>query len=164
MSSGHKAVVLTLTRLVEIVDERTLVLLDEPESHLHPPLLSTYINAIADLMNETNGVALAATHSPVVLQEIPRRCCSIIRRVGDFTKARRPDLATFGENVGRLTYDVFGLELTETGFHRQVADALSGASTYEDVMARFNGELGSEGRALARFMFSDSADTASREV
>jgi hypothetical protein len=38
LSSGHKIVLLTVTRLVESVEERTLVLLDEPESHLHPPL------------------------------------------------------------------------------------------------------------------------------
>jgi hypothetical protein len=39
LSSGHKIVLLTITRLVETVIERTLVLLDEPEAHLHPPLL-----------------------------------------------------------------------------------------------------------------------------
>src|SRR5690606_32983124 len=34
LSSGHKIVLLTITRLVETVDEKTLVLLDEPEAHL----------------------------------------------------------------------------------------------------------------------------------
>jgi len=37
MSSGHAVVLLTITRLVATVEEKTLVLLDEPESHLHPP-------------------------------------------------------------------------------------------------------------------------------
>src|SRR5260370_24247947 len=36
LSSGHKIVLLSITRLVEAVDEKTLVLLDEPEAHLHP--------------------------------------------------------------------------------------------------------------------------------
>src|SRR4051812_29128178 len=35
LSSGHKIVLLTITRLVETVEEKTLVLLDEPEAHLH---------------------------------------------------------------------------------------------------------------------------------
>jgi energy-coupling factor transporter ATP-binding protein EcfA2 len=34
LSSGHKIVLLTITRLVETVEEKTLVLLDEPEAHL----------------------------------------------------------------------------------------------------------------------------------
>ena len=32
MSSGHKIVLLTITKLVETVDEKTLVLMDEPEA------------------------------------------------------------------------------------------------------------------------------------
>ncbi|MBA3286258.1 MAG: ATP-binding protein, partial [Nitrosopumilus sp.] len=39
LSSGHKVVLLTITRLVELIEEKTLVLIDEPETHLHPPLL-----------------------------------------------------------------------------------------------------------------------------
>ena len=38
LSSGHAIVLLTITRLVELVDERSLVLIDEPEVHLHPPI------------------------------------------------------------------------------------------------------------------------------
>ena len=36
LSSGHKIVLLTITRLVETIQERSLVFLDEPEAHLHP--------------------------------------------------------------------------------------------------------------------------------
>jgi predicted ATPase len=68
MSSGHAIVFLTISRLVATVDEKTLVLLDEPESHLHPPLLSALIRSLADLLHDRNGLAIVATHSPVVLQ------------------------------------------------------------------------------------------------
>lgn len=52
LSSGHKIVLLTLTRLVEKVEERTLVLIDEPEAHLHPPLLSAMTRAISVINGE----------------------------------------------------------------------------------------------------------------
>lgn len=42
MSSGHAIVLLTITRLVETVEEKTLVLLDEPESHLPSIIISIY--------------------------------------------------------------------------------------------------------------------------
>ena len=71
MSSGHAVVLLTLTRLVATVEEKTLVLIDEPESHLHPPLLSAFIRALSDLLLDRNGLSIIATHSPVVLQEVP---------------------------------------------------------------------------------------------
>ncbi|MFD7630846.1 AAA family ATPase [Streptomyces sp. NPDC059851] len=61
--------------LIEHVAERSLVLIDEPESHLHPPLLASFIQTLSRLLTERNGVAVVATHSPpVVLQEVPRSC------------------------------------------------------------------------------------------
>ena len=99
---------LAITRLVESVDERTLVLVDEPESHLHPPLLSAFIRALSELLVRRNGIAVVATHSPVVLQEVPRSCVWVLRRSGSSLRAERPCRETFGENVGILTSDVFG--------------------------------------------------------
>lgn len=59
---------------------KTLVLIDEPESHLHPPLLSAFIRALSDLLLDRNGLSIIATHSPVVLQEVPKRCVWKINR------------------------------------------------------------------------------------
>lgn len=72
MSSGHTIVLLTITNLIETIEEKTLVLIDEPESHLHPPLLSAFTRALSDLLVDRNAVAIIATHSPVVLQEVPQ--------------------------------------------------------------------------------------------
>ena len=152
LSSGHKIVLLTMTRLVETVDEATLVLLDEPESHLHPPLLAAFIRALSDLLEDRNGVAIIATHSPVVLQEVPRSCVWKLRRAGDELIPTRPEIETFGENVGTLTQEVFGLEVTASGFHRTLQEAVDAGADYEDVMRTFDGQLGAEGRALAQSM------------
>ncbi|MBU9194444.1 ATP-binding protein [Burkholderia gladioli] len=149
LSSGHAIVLLTITRLVELVEEKSLVLIDEPESHLHPPLLSAFVRALSDLLIERNGVALIATHSPVVLQEVPSSCAWKLSRAGYEATADRPEIETFGENVGVLTREIFGLEVTQTGFHRLIAEkALSGS--YASIMAEFGGQLGAEARALAR--------------
>jgi predicted ATPase len=150
LSSGHKIVLLTITRLVETVAERTLVLIDEPEAHLHPPLLSAFIRALSDLLINRNGVAIVATHSPVILQEVPRSCVWKLRRSGSVVAAERPEIETFGENVGTLTREVFGLEVTESGFHRLLAEKVAATRSYEQVLGLFNGELGGEAKAIVR--------------
>lgn len=156
LSSGHAIVLLTTTRLVELVDERTLVVLDEPEGHLHPPLLSAFIRAVSDLLGARNGMALISTHSPVVLQEVPRNCAWILSRTRTRSKVERPPLETFGESAGVLTRGVFGLEVTDSGFHQLVsAVARQPNSTYETVEAHFNDQLGAEARALARSLVSN---------
>jgi len=157
LSSGHKIVVLTITRLVENVEERTLVLIDEPEAHLHPPLLSAFVRALSDLLLNRNGVAIIATHSPVVLQEVPRSCAWKIWRSGSKVDAERPEMETFGENIGILTREVFGLEVTHSGFHKMLRDSVGENTDFDDVVRRFGGELGGEAKAIVRALLSARA-------
>lgn len=156
LSSGHAIVLLTMTRLVEVVDERTLVLLDEPEGHLHPPLLSAFVRALSDLLVKRNGVAVIATHSPVVLQEVPRSCAWKLRRSRLVAVAERPAVESFGENVSVLTREVFGFEVTKSGFHRVLDEAVNERGlTYEGVIERFGNQLGAEARAIVRALVAE---------
>jgi predicted ATPase len=153
LSSGHKIVLLTLTRLVETVEEKTLVLIDEPEAHLHPPLLSAMIRTISALMVDRNGVAIVATHSPVILQEVPKSCVWILNRSVTVSKAERPGIETFAENVGILSREVFQLELVQSGYH-QILDSLrEREADYDSALAELDDQVGSEGRAVLRAMF-----------
>jgi len=154
MSSGHAIVLLTITRLVASVEEKTLVLLDEPESHLHPPLLSAFIRALGDLLHDQNGVAIIATHSPVVLQEIPKSCVWKIYRVGKNVQTSRPDIETFGENVGLLTSEVFSLEVERSGFHSMLDNSVKSGRSYEEILKDYDNQLGFEGRAILKVLIT----------
>ncbi|MGX1196003.1 AAA family ATPase [Metabacillus sp. SLBN-84] len=150
LSSGHKIVLLTITKLVETVEERTLVIMDEPEGHLHPPLLAAFTRALSDLLKTRNGVGIIATHSPVVLQEVPKSCVYIINRSNREVSIERPEVETFGENIGTLTREVFGLEVTQTGFHKLLSDAVEEIGDFDSTIDYFNEELGMEARAIIR--------------
>ncbi|MBP3221560.1 MAG: AAA family ATPase [Neisseriaceae bacterium] len=152
MSSGHASVLLIMTQLVATVEEKTLVLLDEPESHLHPPLLSAFIRALSNLLDNRNGVAIIATHSPVVLQEIPKSCVWKIERTGAITDSFRPKIETFGENVGTLTSEIFGLEVEKSGFHNLLTESVKRGGTYEDILKSYDNQLGREGRLLLKIL------------
>jgi len=155
LSSGHAVVLLTVTRLVELVDERTLVLLDEPEGHLHPPLLASFVRCLSDLLIRRNGVAIVATHSPVVLQEVPRSCAWKLRRSGERSIVERPTVETFGENIGVLTREVFGLQVTQSGFHKLLQDAVSDGYSYQQVLNSFARQLGDEAKAIVQALIAD---------
>ena len=152
MSSGHCFVLLTITRLVETVEEKTLVLIDEPESHLHPPLLSAFIRALSELLFDRNGVAIVATHSPVILQEVPKDCVWKMTRSGLALSVSRPEIETFGENVGILTREVFGLEVTKSGFHSLLEESVAKGKSFEQIMDEYRDQLGLEARAVLRAM------------
>jgi hypothetical protein len=130
-------------------------LLDEPEGHLHPPLLSAFVRALSDLLVTRNGVAIISTHSPVVLQEVPKSCVWLLWRSGREARAARPEVETFGENVGILTREVFGLEVTNSGFHQLLKAAVGEpGANYESVLGKFGGQLGAEGQAIVRSLLA----------
>ncbi len=155
MSSGHAVVLLTITKLVATVEEKTLVVIDEPESHLHPPLLSAFLRALSELLLDRNGVAIIATHSPVVLQEIPNSCAWKINRSRLVIKTVRPQIQTFGENVGVLTREVFGLEVRKSGFHKMLRDSVIAGGDFEEILSEYDGQLGFEAQAIVRAMIAN---------
>ncbi|WP_406187946.1 AAA family ATPase [Streptomyces sp. NBC_01006] len=158
LSSGHAIVLLTMTRLIELVAEQSLVLLDEPESHLHPPLLAGFVRVLSDLLTDRNAVAIVATHSPVVLQEVPASCVYKLNLSGDTCWPRRPRIETYGENVGVLTHEIFGLEVMDSGFYAEIRRAVRQLDTYEEVLDRFGNKLGSEAKGLVRVLLAEKND------
>lgn len=152
LSSEHKIILLSITQLVEKVMEKTLVFLDEPEGHLHPPLLSALIRALAELLLDKNGISIIATHSPVILQEIPRNCVWKLRRAGAHCNAECLSIESFGSDITTLTTEVFGLEVIHSGFHNLLQELVDRCSDYNTVLGKLNGQLGAEGRALVKTM------------
>lgn len=150
MSSGHAIILLIITKLVEKIEEKTLVLIDEPEGHLHPPLLSAFIRALSNLLIAKNAVSIIATHSPVILQEIPKTNVRIMRRTGYSTDVNTPEIETFGENVGVLTREVFDLEVTNTGFNKLLVELVDKGFDFEEITAKFNEQLGLEARLILK--------------
>lgn len=116
-STGHKIVMHIICKLAAHTTQSSLILIDEPETHLHPPLLAALMHAIRNILNVRKAFAIVATHSPVVLQETIVKHALIIRREGNVTIAKSPSKETFGENVGTLTGDIFGLSTRETDYH-----------------------------------------------
>lgn len=151
LSSGHKIVLLTITKLIELVSEKTLIIMDEPELYLHPPLLSSFIRCLSELLIFKNGLAIIATHSPIVLQEVPKQCVWMLRRYGDNdVYATRLKNETFGENVGTLISEVFGYEVTRSGFYTVLKDIADKYENYDEAIEQFDNQLGFEAKSILK--------------
>lgn len=163
LSSGHKIILLSLIQLVENVTEQTIVFLDEPEGHLHPPLLATFVRALSDLLFKKNGVAIIATHSPVILQEVPKSCVWRLRRKGAYVKADRLQIESFGADIGSLTNEVFGLEVMNSGFHGLLQKLVHEGYDYDAVLSKLDDQLGAEGRCILRELIALKEESSKDE-
>ncbi|WP_148639567.1 AAA family ATPase [Brachybacterium sp. SW0106-09] len=160
LSDGHKAVLLTITYMAATLVEQTLVVLDEPEAHLHPPLLSSLIRCLNSLLVQKNAMAIVATHSPVVLQEVPRSCAKKLTRNSRGLFCSPPRIETYGEDIGEITYEVFGLEVEDSGFYATLKELAARHDNYDDALAELGHNLGLTGRsALRSLIANDHPDT-----
>jgi predicted ATPase len=159
LSSGHKIVLKILVDMAAHMDgtKPTLVLLDEPETHLHPPLLAAMLQSVRACLDEFNGYAIVATHSPVVLQETPSRYVHVLKRMGFETSAVPVSIETFGENVGVITQDVFNLDDGSTDWHDTLR-RLAKKHTLEEIEARLGRRLGFAARSYVLSLMQDAED------
>lgn len=156
LSSGHSIVLLTITKIVEKIEEKTLILIDEPETHLHPPLQSAFVRTLSDLLIKKNAVAIIATHSPIIVQEVPKSCIWKLDKVGDLpTRFSRFDIETFGESIGTLINEIFGLEVTKTGFYKMLSNEVESDKTYDSIFDLYKGQLGFEARLILKALMNN---------
>lgn len=146
LSSGHKIVLQIAVQLVAHLQPGSLLVMDEPESHLHPPLLAALIRSVNLALIERQSIGVVATHSPVVLQEVPRRFVTVIERAGTSTRLRTPTAETFGENVSILTKEVFNLDNSRSDY-RRVLTRLSEHFSMEEILELFRYQMSTQALA-----------------
>ena len=148
LSSGHKIVMLSLTKIIELAEDKVLIMIDEPELYLHPPLLSSYVRCLSELMRMRNGVVIVATHSPVLLQEISRDTVYKLERFGEEVTITEPESQTLGQNISTLMSEVFSLELEKSGFINIINEIVNNSKDEQSTLEDYSDSFGILGRRL----------------
>ena len=147
LSTGHKFLMHTYARLLAYMDDNCLLLFDEPENHLHPPLLSFMITEIRKLLSDTLSVMFIATHSPVILQETFAKNVFVVRKIGDSTSITQPRIETSGANISAITSEVFDLTTDVTKYHDAIRHLyekwhMKEESSVERMLEAYENKLG----------------------
>lgn len=91
------------------IENGSLLLLDEPETHLHPNFISRFVSLLDGLLEATGSAAIIATHSAYFVREVFREQVTVLSVDSEnVVTAQRPKLRTFGADVGAISYFVFG--------------------------------------------------------
>ncbi len=146
-STGHKFVMHAAASMVAFTQPDSIVLIDEPETHLHPPLLAALMHAIRVILDENGSFAVIATHSPVVAQETLGTNVSVVVRHGDATAIRPPRIETYGESIGEITDEVFGLNANATDYHATLLSLVAAGLDLATIEAMFERGLSLQARA-----------------
>ena len=109
LSSGQNIYLRFAVHFLSFIEADTLTIIDEPETHLHPNLISGFMYMLRFVLEATRSLALIATHSPFVVREVAREAVHVYRLVGgDGVEVLRPTLKTLGASVDEISDAVFG--------------------------------------------------------
>jgi ABC-type transport system involved in cytochrome c biogenesis ATPase subunit len=125
LAAGEKTALSVLTRLLAKLRNRSIVLFDEPETNLHPRLLAALLRVLHDWLDELDGYCVIATHSPIVLQEIPGRMVRVLTRDGRVPRLRPYAGECFGQNLSEIVVEVFGSGERDRNYATELEKLLS---------------------------------------
>ncbi|EMK01212.1 MULTISPECIES: AAA family ATPase [unclassified Leptospira] len=108
LSSGQKFMIYSFTQIISTIKINSLLLFDEPETHLHPNGQSALLACLQDILEEFSSFAIIATHSPVFLQGILKENTILLSKVGENRVVNRLVSESFGQNFSILTEEIFG--------------------------------------------------------
>ena len=116
LSTGYKFFFHSMAHVVAFILDGSLVLFDEPENHIHPPLLSFMMAQYRKILANYKSVMLVSTHSPVIIQELFADNVLKVHRVGDKITISKPKIETYGATFGEINSEVFELTSDVTGY------------------------------------------------
>lgn len=140
LSSGQNMIVLSISMAVERIENESILLIDEPETHLHPNALASLMRMLNMLLETYDSYAIIATHSPIILQEIPTNRVNVLERDNSLFTVRRPHDECFGAGISGIIDDVFEVRSSESCYKTYMREARKHMSEKE-ILEYFNNDL-----------------------
>lgn len=135
LSSGQSILLYIITEIVANIRFDSLIIYDEPETHLHPNAISQLINTIYELTQEFQSYCIIATHSPLIVRELLSRNVYIMERDSNTLTVRKPLIETFGENLTTITEDIFGNRDIPNQFEKILFRLVESGKSFDEIIS-----------------------------
>ncbi len=138
-SSGQKILITILAQIISNIDENSLLLFDEPETHLHPNMIFKLINALYKLLDDNNSYLIIATHSPIILQQIPAKYVYVLEEW--WNRRLKDSHECFWENFSEITKEIFWNYESEDVLYKTIFKDLLNNKTENEILEFFDWNL-----------------------
>lgn len=135
LSSGQTMLMNLIIEILANIRQNTLILIDEPEVHLHPNAITEMVHIIDSLCERYSSCCIMATHSPVVVQELLSRNVIVMDREQDGSPVIRPmRLESMGENLTTITQEIFGRSNKEPLYIKKIKELVDKYHNMDEVL------------------------------
>jgi ABC-type methionine transport system ATPase subunit len=144
LSSGQRLFAYIVINLLGVIRRNSLVLIDEPELFLHPTLEIQFIEMLKEILASFNSKALLATHSEVIVREVPADSVHVFQRTEDGLVISHPPFQTFGGDIQRISSYVFGDNVISKPFEKWLSRKLDEFGSAEALILELGDSLNEE--------------------
>ncbi|MHA6829211.1 AAA family ATPase [Ralstonia pseudosolanacearum] len=141
LSSGEISFLRFAAQACLYIENGSLLLLDEPETHLHPNFISSFVAVLDNVLAQTGSAAVIATHSVYFVREVFSEQVTVLRTKDGIVSIEPLRLQTFGADVGAISYFVFEEEAPSKLATEVKARLLARYQTWEDLYQNYGDEL-----------------------
>jgi len=139
-SSGEAIMLNIFTNIVAYIREQSLLLVDEPEVHLHPNAISNFTRMLNAILIHFDSYAIISTHSPIVIQEIPSKYIHVLKKEGSEPIVNKLSVESFGENLSMITNEIFETDYSISSY-KNIFKKLLEKYSYQQILDLFDSEL-----------------------
>ncbi|MBI6630732.1 AAA family ATPase [Pontibaca salina] len=151
LSSGELAMLRFAAQSIAAIETGSLLLLDEPETHLHPKFISDLMEILYSLLIATKSIAIIATHSAYIVREVSRDNVRVLSSEDKITSFDSPRMQTFGASIDTISQFAFGDTNERHHFQRVLVDwarSVEPEIGLEGIIEKFGEHLNSESLSL----------------
>ena len=143
MSSGQTMLTNLIIDITANVRSNCLIMIDEPEVHLHPNAITQIINVVNLVCERFSSCCIMATHSPLVIQSLLSRNVLIMERdIDGMPIVRQMRIESLGENLTTINEEIFSNGQRDKYYRRLIEKAVEGKESMEQVLQELqNGDL-----------------------
>lgn len=159
ISSGQRTFLRFALHFLSFSSRGSLIIVDEPETHLHPNLVSAFSVLLYQVLSHTKSVAIVATHSAYVVREVPSHCVHVFRRDGSGAVVTdKIYMRTLGASPTSISLAVFGDDSSKKFYDELVRRVSESGLGIDQVLKEYGGLMSPDMLMQVREMLADPTD------
>lgn len=138
MSSGQLHIFNLLTFIHAHIHLSSLLVVDEPEVHMHPQIIVSFMTMLGSILSKFRSFAIIATHSPLVVREMVGQNVYLMKILdGNIPNVSKVAFETFGADASELYMRIFNYDERLSSFNHYVNILKKKDKSYNQVLRSF---------------------------
>ncbi|WP_320940167.1 AAA family ATPase, partial [Lysinibacillus capsici] len=110
LSSGELSIFIRLFDIAYYTNDNTILLIDEPETHLHPKWIKNYLPTLNEIIGNRKAHAIIATHSPLIVSDTINDSIILLKKEEAEIKCEYVNTATLGSDYNEVLENIFKID------------------------------------------------------